>query len=205
MPPLSATPRPWWATLPPLTDSLGGLHNWTWTGSGYRPPPGTDGVLARDGGGNLTLHDADGTTYTLRRQRSGSRPPPAPLTTSPRRRRLRLERPTNQPLRLRAITDPVLRRSSELHYCLTRHGGSPPGAACRSCAGSPLHAHLHDIFIGGEPTVIADLRDRARVRGELTEGTRCQPRPRTCSARFSLLFFCSTCHPAMPSGSVSPR
>ncbi|MFN2606778.1 MAG: PA14 domain-containing protein, partial [Acidimicrobiales bacterium] len=50
-----------------LTDAGGGSHTWrrlAGTG-GYVPPDGEDGVLARDGAGNLTLHGDDAVTYVF--------------------------------------------------------------------------------------------------------------------------------------------
>lgn len=46
-----------------LTDSKGSAHEYTWTGSGYKPPVNEDGYLARNADGTFTLQDADGQTY----------------------------------------------------------------------------------------------------------------------------------------------
>ncbi len=50
-----------------LTDAAGGVVTYTWTGSGYAPPPEEDGVLALDALGQPTLTDADGLTYSFDR------------------------------------------------------------------------------------------------------------------------------------------
>jgi RHS repeat-associated protein len=46
-----------------LYDSTGDSHEYTWTGSGYKPPVNEDGVMTRNGDGTVTLQDADGRTY----------------------------------------------------------------------------------------------------------------------------------------------
>ncbi len=46
-----------------LTDSKGSAHEYSWTGSGYKPPVNEDGYLARNTDGTFTLQDADGQTY----------------------------------------------------------------------------------------------------------------------------------------------
>ena len=46
-----------------LTDSTGDRHEYTWTGSGYKPPVNEDGQLVRNADGTFTLQDVDGRTY----------------------------------------------------------------------------------------------------------------------------------------------
>ncbi|MGH7196941.1 MAG: PA14 domain-containing protein [Candidatus Saccharimonadales bacterium] len=46
-----------------LTDSTGETHEYTWTGSGYKPPTNEDGYLVRNTDGTHTLQDVDGRTY----------------------------------------------------------------------------------------------------------------------------------------------
>jgi len=48
-------------------------------------------------------------------------------------------------------------------------GAALPGLLADLAQHPPLRAHFHDIFIGAERTVIAELLDRARCRGELAE------------------------------------
>ncbi|HSX07372.1 MAG TPA: PA14 domain-containing protein [Candidatus Saccharimonadales bacterium] len=48
-----------------LTDSTGGTHEYTWTGSGYTPPINEDGHLVRNADGTYTLQDTDGQTYVF--------------------------------------------------------------------------------------------------------------------------------------------
>lgn len=48
-----------------LTDSTGDSHEYTWTGSGYKPPANEDGHLVRNADGSYTLQDVDGRTYTF--------------------------------------------------------------------------------------------------------------------------------------------
>ncbi len=46
-----------------LTDAAGSTHEYAWTGTGYKPPVGEDGQLARNNDGTLTLQDSDGRSY----------------------------------------------------------------------------------------------------------------------------------------------
>jgi RHS repeat-associated protein len=48
-----------------LTDSSGGTHEYTSTGSGYKPPVNEDGQLVRNADGTFTLQDVDGRTYVF--------------------------------------------------------------------------------------------------------------------------------------------
>jgi RHS repeat-associated protein len=48
-----------------LTDSTGSTHEYTWTGSGYKPPLNEDGQLLRNADGSFTLQDVDGRTYVF--------------------------------------------------------------------------------------------------------------------------------------------
>lgn len=46
-----------------LEDSTRMTHEYTWTGSGYKPPVNEDGVLARNANNTFTFIDTDGRTY----------------------------------------------------------------------------------------------------------------------------------------------
>ncbi|HET7302107.1 MAG TPA: PA14 domain-containing protein, partial [Candidatus Saccharimonadales bacterium] len=48
-----------------LTDASGATHEYKWSGSGYTPPDGEDGVLIRNDDGSYTLQDVDGRTYVF--------------------------------------------------------------------------------------------------------------------------------------------
>ncbi len=48
-----------------LSDSTGATHEYTWTGSGYKPPVNEDGQLVRNADGTHTLYDSDGRTYVF--------------------------------------------------------------------------------------------------------------------------------------------
>jgi RHS repeat-associated protein len=48
-----------------LTDSTGSTHEYTWTGSSYKPPVNEDGQLIRNSDGTFTLQDVDGRTYVF--------------------------------------------------------------------------------------------------------------------------------------------
>lgn len=122
-----------------LIDVSGATHAYTWTGSGYAPPPGEDGLLAKRGG-DLILHDEDGMTYVfdstgrLRSATSGTddRDPSAPVYGW-----------SGTPLRLRTVTDPVSGQTITLSYggdaaCAPPpsgqgfDAGAPAGMLCRA-------------------------------------------------------------------------
>jgi YD repeat-containing protein len=46
-----------------LTDSSGDTHEYSWTGSGYKPPVNEDGQLVRNSDGSYSFQDTDGRTY----------------------------------------------------------------------------------------------------------------------------------------------
>jgi RHS repeat-associated protein len=48
-----------------LTDSTGSTHEYTWTGSAYKPPVNEDGQLVRNADATFTLQDVDGRTYVF--------------------------------------------------------------------------------------------------------------------------------------------
>ena len=48
-----------------LLDSTGSTHEYTWTGSAYKPPVNEDGNLTRNSDGSFTFLDSDGMTYTF--------------------------------------------------------------------------------------------------------------------------------------------
>jgi RHS repeat-associated protein len=48
-----------------LTDSTGDTHEYTWTGSGYKPPVNEDGQLTRNSDGTYKFEDIDGRTYVF--------------------------------------------------------------------------------------------------------------------------------------------
>ncbi|WP_253838807.1 PA14 domain-containing protein [Actinokineospora globicatena] len=48
-----------------LTDATGDRHEYSWTGSGYKPPVNENGHLIRNPDGSFTLQDSDGRTYTF--------------------------------------------------------------------------------------------------------------------------------------------
>lgn len=48
-----------------LMDSTGEAHEYTWNGTGYKPPANEDGYLVRNADGTFTLQDVDGRTYVF--------------------------------------------------------------------------------------------------------------------------------------------
>ncbi|MGH9279634.1 MAG: PA14 domain-containing protein, partial [Acidimicrobiales bacterium] len=101
-----------------FTDGAGHGHVYTWTGNGYAPTPGEDGVVSLDAtSGTITLHDADGQTYAFDRAGRLS------VATAPTEDNLLVSstcygRDANG--RLRIIFDPVAGRFMTLAY-----GGVP--------------------------------------------------------------------------------
>lgn len=94
-----------------LNGADGGTTEYTWTGSGWKPPAGEDGILVRDGA-NFMLDDG-GLTYrfgsygqllTVRQAHDASKPAALVYTWS------------SSPLRLTNITDPVSGREAVLTY-----------------------------------------------------------------------------------------
>lgn len=119
-----------------LTDSTGSTHEYTWTGSGYKPPVDDDGYLVRNADGSFTLQDADGRTYnfdklgqlTLVTNPTDDRKPAALKYTY-----------SGSPAKLQRITDGVnANRYAEMHYsgssvCTSAYGfdaNAPVGMLC---------------------------------------------------------------------------
>jgi hypothetical protein len=48
-----------------LTDATGSTHEYTWTGTAYKPPVNEDGVLTANADGTYTMQDSDGRTYVF--------------------------------------------------------------------------------------------------------------------------------------------
>lgn len=48
-----------------LYDSAGTMHEYTWTGGGYKPPVNEGGTLVRNSDGTYNLQDVDGRTYVF--------------------------------------------------------------------------------------------------------------------------------------------
>jgi RHS repeat-associated protein len=113
-----------------LTDASGGLHTYTWTGSGsgYAPPPDEDGVLAQDATGALTLTGDDGVTYAFDRL---GQPKAVSMATDDGRSSSPaytwyVDVPNNpKPRRLQAISDPV--RGLQINF---RYQGYDSTLAC---------------------------------------------------------------------------
>jgi YD repeat-containing protein len=128
-----------------LLDASGAAHPYTAAGGGYTPPPGEDGVLARDASGRLSLHAEDGLTYVFNADGTLASATSALDDTSPAAPRYTWE-PVGSPAlaRLVAVTDPVGQRSMTLRY-----GGD---AACPS-GPAPLAAApagmLCEVTYGG--------------------------------------------------------
>ena len=106
-----------------LTDDSGAAHTFTWTGSGYAPPPDEDGVLAKDATGKLIYHGDDGVTYVFNPDGTLASASQASDDAS---RASATYTYSGTPVRLRSIADPVSGRSVTLRY-----GGD---AACPSPA-----------------------------------------------------------------------
>ena len=123
------------ATIAPsaavLVDALGSSHTYAWTGSGYSPPPGEDGILAKSGAGDLTLRDTDGMTYVFD---STGRLTSATSGTDDRSPATPIYGWSGSPLRLRTVTDPVSGQVITLSY----QGDASQGVV--GCLGPPAGA-----------------------------------------------------------------
>jgi hypothetical protein len=99
-----------------ITDVSGAAHAWKWTGSGYAPPPGEDGILAADAQGLLTLHADDGLTYAFDATGRLVSASAATDDASASSLRYEWETPQGKPPRLVGIHDPVGDRRITIHY-----------------------------------------------------------------------------------------
>lgn len=98
-------------TAATLTDASGSGHRWTRTATSFAPPPGEAGVLGTDGGGHLSLHGTDGTTYAFD---AGGRLASATAATAPGA--IAYDWGSASPPRLRFVRDTVANRAIALHY-----------------------------------------------------------------------------------------
>lgn len=141
-----------------LFDVSGRSHNYNFTGTGWVPPAGEDGVLAVDAAsGKLTLHSNDGYTYVFNADgtlSSATSPAndlaPAALTYSY----------TGTPSHLGQITDPVSQRSIVLDYA----GACPTPPAPFSAPPSFLLCKVdYSAFAGGESDLYYSNGHLARI------------------------------------------
>ena len=113
-----------------FVDTSGAMHTYTWTGSGYAPPLGDDGVVGADASGALTLHATDGIDYAFdgagRLVSATSAIDDGGFISS-----LSYSWSGSKP-RLSTITDPATGRAIYLHYgggtCPTLAGFAPAPA-----------------------------------------------------------------------------
>jgi RHS repeat-associated protein len=123
-----------------LTDASGDVDTYTWTGSGYAPPPDQDGVLALDASGQLTLLGADGLTYVFDRGGRLASVSAAVEDTAASSPRFDWSTDPAKAHRLLGVADPVGARQITLRYqgydpalpCPT----SPPAALAVAPAGA---------------------------------------------------------------------
>ncbi|MCA1683760.1 MAG: hypothetical protein LC708_01330, partial [Actinobacteria bacterium] len=76
-----------------FTDGAGHGHVYSWTGTGYTPTPGEDGVVSLDPSGTLTLHD-NGKTSAIPLNRAWSPAPRRPPASTLHRRACCARSPT---------------------------------------------------------------------------------------------------------------
>ncbi len=96
-----------------LVDASGTSHTYSWTGSGYNPPPGEDGLLVRNANGTLTLHDSGGMTFVFD---SAGQLTSATSSADDRTPAAAQFSWSGTPVRLRTVTDPVSGRVITLSY-----------------------------------------------------------------------------------------
>lgn len=113
-----------------LMDVSGQAHPYTWDGSGFSPPPGEDGVLAKDRSGGYTLHDVDGLVYTFD---GYGRLATATTATDDLTPAAFTYTWSGTPLRLHTMTDPV----SGAHIDLSYQGDRDPQGNLVACPARP--------------------------------------------------------------------
>ncbi|MDQ6927476.1 MAG: DNRLRE domain-containing protein, partial [Actinomycetota bacterium] len=114
-----------------FVDTSGASHAYTWTGSGFAPAPGEDGVAAYDANGGVTL-DAGGKTYAF--DPAGRLASASTATDDIGKSSLRYTWSTsdpNRPVRLLAVIDgtdtaPTPTRKISLHYSGRETCPTPP-------------------------------------------------------------------------------
>ncbi len=100
-----------------LSDASGATHEYKWTGSGYTPPTGEDGVLVRNADGTFTLQDSDGQTYVFNIDGTISSVTSAIDDRKPAALQYEYSSPGGGPARLTKIKDGVdATRTATLYY-----------------------------------------------------------------------------------------
>ena len=160
------------ATTAVLRQSDGGTESWSWSGSGWRPPPGDDGSLVGVPGGEMLLTDGDGQIYTfnidgtLRSVVSAlddKKPAAATYTWA------------GNPPRLTSITDPVSARAITLTYKTPGSNNCPNGSSLGFDAQPPenmLCKADYSAFGSGETKLFYSAGQLARLEdpgGEVTD------------------------------------
>ncbi|HSE29550.1 MAG TPA: PA14 domain-containing protein [Candidatus Saccharimonadales bacterium] len=117
-----------------LYDSTGSTHEYTWTGSGYKPPLNEDGYLVRNQDGTYTMQDVDGRTYVF--NADGTLKETVTPTDDRKPAALKYEY-TGTPSRLTKIIDGVTNdRFTSLHYSGDSEcSGAPSGFDAQAPAG----------------------------------------------------------------------
>lgn len=110
-----------------LTDSSGATHEYTWTGSGYKPPVNEDGQLMRNADGTFTLQDTDGRTYVFGVEGTLTSVTSAVDDRKPAALQYEYQAPGGGPARLYRIKDGVdPSRMATVYYSGQSDCGSPP-------------------------------------------------------------------------------
>ncbi|HVX58568.1 MAG TPA: PA14 domain-containing protein [Candidatus Saccharimonadales bacterium] len=107
-----------------LTDSGGDTHQYTWTGSGYKPPVNEDGQLTQNDNGTFTLLDTDGRTYVFNQDGTLQSITNASDDEHPAALQYAY---SGSPAKLTTISDGVYpARNASLYYSGDSHCGSSP-------------------------------------------------------------------------------
>ena len=155
-----------------LIDRAGASHTWTWTGSGYAPPPGEDGTLAVDASGLLTLHD-DGTDYVFDSAGRLAGATAATDDATPSSLTYQFSNDTNRPVSLVSITDPVGSRAVTLRYAGRSPGCSAPPTGFDASAPVDMVCQV-DYWDGTQTKLWYQNAQLARIEdpgGELSDFT----------------------------------
>lgn len=110
-----------------LTDSSGGAHEYTWTGSGYKPPVNENGYLVRNVDGTFTLQDSDGQVYVFAADGTLSSVTSSPDDRNPAALKYEYQSLNNSPQHLYKIKDGVDdSRTLTLYYSGQSQCGTAP-------------------------------------------------------------------------------
>jgi len=120
-----------------LVDATGTTHEYSWNGSGYKPPVNEDGNLVRNADGTYTLQDSDGLTYVFGTDGTLTSVTGAVDDRKPAALQYEYQSQNGGPVHLSKIKDGVdTSRTATLYYSGdTQCGSAPTGFDAQAPAG----------------------------------------------------------------------